>query len=63
MYFYDWSWQLLKEPFLTIREVMCVYSRNCLQKNHLKTVYVSNEVFFSYQYIWKNYANQIVKVR
>lgn len=60
MYFYDWSWQLLKEPLLPIREIM----RACVQeifykKNHLKSVYISNEHFVSYQYTWKIYVKQL----
>lgn len=52
MYFYDWSWQLLKEPLLPIREIMCVCIQEIVckkkkkkQKN-LKAVYISNEDFF-----------------
>lgn len=45
MYFYDWSWQRLKEPLLPIREIMCVCIQEIVYKKilHLEAVYVSNE--------------------
>lgn len=32
MYFYDWSWQLLKEPSLPIREIMYVCDSEIVYK-------------------------------
>lgn len=37
MYFYDWSWELLKELFLPIKEIMCVCIQEIIDKKQNKT--------------------------
>lgn len=62
MYFYDWSWQLLEEPFLPVRKAMCV----CAQQNVFKEKRISKlcifpiRIFFSYQKV--EYAMQTTEI-